>query len=489
MTFSTVITCILFLCTTGWAQYVLEDDYTSDGNFFDQFSFFNAADPTHGFVDYVDKDTAQQSGFIKTQGNQYHMGVGNATTANGMPSVRITSNKSYNSGLVILDLEHMPANACGTWPAFWMVGPDWPSNGEIGKSQNIGSTARRLTSADIIEGVNDQITNAMTLHTGPDCSITNTADMLGSVKGTNCDVKASPDNAGCQITTINQQTYGPGFNDNKGGVYATQWTSSSIQIFFFPRGSIPSDITDGSPNPSSWGKPLANFQGGCDISKSFQDLQIVFDITFCGDWAGGSAWSQSSCATHGTCQTYVQTNAANFDDVFWTVNSLKVYQSNGASESSSSVSAYSATSAYSVSSVVSTGPPYSANASKTIPTYPTEGPTTASAVPVPVYSAPSSAETSTSSKQSHWHHHWTKTAHAMPRAAEPTVGAIRDADGTLFDLEASEHERLHAAHETQSLDPEAATQHKAESERGARKSAQRMARHLRQHKRHGSGRL
>lgn len=136
MTFTTVITCVLFLCTTGWAQYVLEDDYTSNGNFFDQFSFWNSTDPTHGFVDYLDRETAQGSGLIKADGGQFHMGVGTAkqVSSSGRPSVRITSNKSYNSGLVILDLEHMPTNACGTWPAFWMVGPDWPSNGEIGKS-------------------------------------------------------------------------------------------------------------------------------------------------------------------------------------------------------------------------------------------------------------------------------------------------------------------------------------------------------------------
>lgn len=46
-------------------------------------------------------------------------------TPQGRPSIRLTSKKSYNSGLVILDVEHMPVG-CGTWPAFWMVGPKWP---------------------------------------------------------------------------------------------------------------------------------------------------------------------------------------------------------------------------------------------------------------------------------------------------------------------------------------------------------------------------
>jgi beta-glucanase (GH16 family) len=54
--------------------------------------------------------------------------------------VRLTSKNSYTHGLVILDLAHMPGGVCGTWPAFWMVGPNWPNSGEI----------------DIIEGVNSQ---------------------------------------------------------------------------------------------------------------------------------------------------------------------------------------------------------------------------------------------------------------------------------------------------------------------------------------------
>lgn len=49
----------------------------------------------------------------------------------GRQSIRLTSKKSYNSGLIILDLAHMPGGICGTWPAFWTLGPDWPNHGEI----------------------------------------------------------------------------------------------------------------------------------------------------------------------------------------------------------------------------------------------------------------------------------------------------------------------------------------------------------------------
>ena len=189
----------------------------------------------------------------------------NVATGSGHNSVRITSKKSYNHGLVILDLAHMPGGVCGTWPAFWMVGPNWPNHGEI----------------DIIEGVNSQNSNSMTLHTDAGCSITNNGKYTGTMTTSNCNVAAAGQstNAGCQINTPSSASYGTGFNSNGGGVYATEWTSDEISIWFFPRSAIPSDITSGSPDPTGWGTATASFSGGCDIDSHFQNLQIVCSFT------------------------------------------------------------------------------------------------------------------------------------------------------------------------------------------------------------------
>jgi hypothetical protein len=136
---------------------------------------------------------------------------------------------------------------------------------------------------DIIEGVNEQLTNAMTLHTGPGCSITNGGGFSGSITTSNCDVNAfgQSQNAGCKIVDPSSNSYGAGLNANNGGVFATQWTNSAIKIFFFPRGSVPSDIGAGNPDPSGWGIPAASFKGACDIASTFKQQQIVFDTTFC----------------------------------------------------------------------------------------------------------------------------------------------------------------------------------------------------------------
>lgn len=112
------------------AAWTLQDTYEGS-TFFNGFDFFTSADPTHGFVQYVDQATAQSSGLIYNQGSQVIIKADNtSTTPNGRPSVRISSQATYNSGLFIFDLEHMPFG-CATWPAIWLVGPNWPNGGEI----------------------------------------------------------------------------------------------------------------------------------------------------------------------------------------------------------------------------------------------------------------------------------------------------------------------------------------------------------------------
>ncbi|KAI9792354.1 MAG: hypothetical protein M1835_007927 [Candelina submexicana] len=301
------------------AEYSLEDDYTPS-EFFSKFSFFTENDPTHGFVKYVNQSTAQVSGLISISGGSAYIGVDHKTNSStGRASVRIASTKLYNHGLIIADIAHMPGGICGTWPAFWTLGPDWPNGGEI----------------DILEGVNSQNKNAMTLHTSPGCSITNDGGFTGNMTTTNCNTNVGG-NVGCGIASLDTRTYGKGFNANGGGVYATEWTSKAISIWFFSRGSIPRDVSSGAPAPSTWGQPVAKFQGGCDIDKFFKNQQIIFDTTFCGDWAGNT-WNSSTCASLApTCQAYVQNNPSVFKDAYWSVNSLKVYQSPASSEEVSS---------------------------------------------------------------------------------------------------------------------------------------------------------
>ena len=59
-----------------------------------------------------------------------------------------------------------------------------------------------------------------------------------------------------------------------GGVYATEWTSDFIKIWYFQKGQVPADIANGNPNPSGWGMPAANF-AGCNFDQYFENMNIV----------------------------------------------------------------------------------------------------------------------------------------------------------------------------------------------------------------------
>ncbi|KAK5163045.1 uncharacterized protein LTR77_010980 [Saxophila tyrrhenica] len=299
-----------FAFASAIADFSLTEDYFAEGDFFDRFTFWDSRDPTHGFVQYQARENAQ-GWLIDSTATKARMRVDSDSFASqGRASVRITSRSSYQFGLFIVDIEHMPGGICGTWPAFWMVGPDWPTHGEI----------------DIVEGVNTQETNAMTLHTGPGCSTdTGQSAYNGSLALTDC--SSWPEsNEGCQIAARDTMTYGGRFNDIGGGIYATWWTSTAISVYFFPRHVIPPDVREGSPDPQLWGSPLAQFRGDCDMSTSFRDLQMVFDTTFCGDWAGAD-WVGGQCAsrTGQTCEEYVEQNPNAFTEAYWSIRGLKVY--------------------------------------------------------------------------------------------------------------------------------------------------------------------
>lgn len=117
------------------------------------------------------------------------------------------------------------------------------------------------------------------------------------------------------------------FNVGSGGVYATEWTAAHFKMWFWPAGNIPSDVLGSAPNPQSqeWGLPLAYFPLGPHCSPDhFRDLQIVYDLTFCGSWAG--AVFPSMCPGLGACEAYVADNPDAFREAYWNVTALRVFQ-------------------------------------------------------------------------------------------------------------------------------------------------------------------
>lgn len=121
----------------GAGAYQLIDDY-EPSIFFNKFNFYSSYDPTYGHVQYVDQQTANQNGFVTvTNSNTAKISVDTTNKwpngGKGRPAVRLISDNTYTHGLFVFDITHMPWG-CGTWPAYWLLGPNWPSNGEIGTS-------------------------------------------------------------------------------------------------------------------------------------------------------------------------------------------------------------------------------------------------------------------------------------------------------------------------------------------------------------------
>ncbi|KAH6670716.1 concanavalin A-like lectin/glucanase domain-containing protein [Halenospora varia] len=313
------------VCLAGMANaaYTIQDSYTTS-NFFTTgsgFTFFSGKDPTNGDVKYVTKTDANTSSLAGISNGAVYLGVDH-TTVNppaGRQSVRLESAKTYQNGLFIADIAHMPASTCGVWPAFWTLGTgaqEWPAYGEI----------------DILEGVNTQSTNVATLHTSGGCTMASTGSANNAAISNGGDCNNNKGFNGCGINTTDTKTYGTGLNAIGGGVYAMEWTSSHIAVYFFPRAAIPGDITSGAPNPSSWGAPMAKFTpsgSGCDIASHFKAHKIVINTTFCGDWAGqvDVFGPQCQAQTKTTdCKAYVNANPQAFVDAYWLINSVKVYQ-------------------------------------------------------------------------------------------------------------------------------------------------------------------
>lgn len=138
-------TCVL----TAQATYNLQTNYNG-ANFFNGFNFFTGEDPTNGTVTFLDEVAANATGlagFIDAGNGTMAIYMATDTTStdgSGRGAVRVSSNETYQHGLIIVDILHMPTG-CGTWPAFWMVGANWPSDGEI----------------DIVEGVNLDTQNSV----------------------------------------------------------------------------------------------------------------------------------------------------------------------------------------------------------------------------------------------------------------------------------------------------------------------------------------
>jgi hypothetical protein len=243
-------------------------------------SFIQTSDPTHGFVQYVDANTAQTTGLAQIINNkQIYVGVDNLTTlnypidssfadsdvpariANGRKSVRLESRQTFDQGVLIADFAHIPSSICGTWPAYWTY--DYAENpyGEV----------------DIIEGVNNQIGDVISLHTSASCRLKADPQIqTGTDVRTDCSLSTNYVD-GCGVSGPSN-SYGDSFNLQGGGVWALWLDKDDLAVWMFPRMGIPDDIVKGKElTLNDWGKPLLHFKSHieCRVMDQWRNQTIV----------------------------------------------------------------------------------------------------------------------------------------------------------------------------------------------------------------------
>ncbi|TYJ51917.1 hypothetical protein B9479_007496 [Cryptococcus floricola] len=336
---------------TAKSALKLAKSYVGD-DFLNDFDYFTDDDPTSGTVNYVSKSSGQSAGLIDVQSDSTFImraDSDSVATGRGRDSVRISSKDYFADGVYILDLNHMPVG-CGTWPAFWTVTKNgWPVGGEIDILEGANGLPVQYSSAwnattGISANATGQTVNTVALHTSDTCTIEGGSYMNGQVGETACSAYVSG-NTGCGVKMDGGEgatngTYGSGVNSEGGGWYA-MWrdleNSGSINVWFWPRGSatVPDDVKNvdtATTKLAGWGTPNANFSIPT-CTSDFNKHVIVFDLTFCGDYAGAT-YTSAGCP--GTCSTFVTNTPSAFTEAYWSLNSLRVYTASGKSVSSSS---------------------------------------------------------------------------------------------------------------------------------------------------------
>lgn len=185
-------------------------------------------EPTGLASRYVDQHMALNYGMISSRDTApTHVGVDDVSkvipgnNGAGRPSIRISTKKMWTHGLFLGDFAHVPGGMCGTRPAWWTLGPNWPHTGEI----------------DIVEGVDPLTINVTSLHTSPNYTIARDSNAETRVlQARNCAYyEGGGNDVGYGVADTQNTSHGAGFNATGGGAYATQRMPDPTKAWFFPR--------------------------------------------------------------------------------------------------------------------------------------------------------------------------------------------------------------------------------------------------------------
>lgn len=140
--------------------------------------------------------------------------------------------------------------------------------------------------------------------------------------------------SGCVVNDYGQPSFGDGFGQAGGGVFATQFDIAGVFIWFWSRPDVPQELYQDWSLPldiSTWGLPVAAYPSDtCNMLEFFGPQQLVIDTTFCGDWAGVPAIYQATCNNTGSTNdcyldNVIGAGSPKFDDAYWEIANIRLY--------------------------------------------------------------------------------------------------------------------------------------------------------------------
>ncbi|WVQ75782.1 hypothetical protein IAR50_005415 [Cryptococcus sp. DSM 104548] len=327
LTLLSVILILTKVLGTKATSYPLVESWHGDG-FFDGFRFPAETydNTTNGYTFWA---TAQNTSLLRTTPSGTTILAVNNTSSVANDSKRyapkLLSKSLYGVGTVwVMDAIHMPYG-CSVWPAFWTQGADWPQGGEI----------------DIMEGINNQATNVIALHTSntTTCTVDSSlTSFTGTVVNANCNNSLNY-GAGCTVQDQDDKSYGSGFAEAGGGVYVAEFAEDGIRVWFITRTDVPESLTvdTSSLDTSTLGTPVAEYPSStCDIDKSFSPQTLTINIALCGDFAGIPSLLAETCPAlvgDATCYTtyVVGDQSSTYAQAYFEINYINVFSSNPSS--------------------------------------------------------------------------------------------------------------------------------------------------------------
>jgi hypothetical protein len=318
------------------------DFHPDKGNF----KYFTAADPTNGTVQYGEYPDL----LVKVDQDSLQINIGKISISGEIPkSIRLTSTKTYDHGLFVLDIKRMPA-AAGIWSAWWLTSVEtgsntWACNGEIDIIESVNSDPRK-----IMEWANDNTYGASTLHTnelpsGSKCiqngvlpqgsdncqKPSNSSDTTTYNYSCGCGKNKVCPYLGCDYKFPTNNSAGWRFNEDGGGIYAMELTpvTNQITVWFWSRNDKLMPKTWDNPETENWKTEQGNTIKFNPCPGHFKKLALVLNTTLCGDWAGNTWGGPNTDSALQKCQgavTDVGYNSYLVENGSWIINWLRIYQ-------------------------------------------------------------------------------------------------------------------------------------------------------------------